>query len=269
MPDTWIRVCRDFIDYDIEDFDSEDSAWPWEDMKKYDYQFRGGKATGSAAEVIVLDLGEAKELNLFALYNVNFASYAILGNTTPDMTTPAYDSGAITVNQNKATERYVSVVNPQDYAAFDYRYVALEIPSGTPLDGSSQHFVGNLAVSEDAESLIGNTSPGLQFRTPRPRQDVQMLSGAPRSINRGPRLAELVFTRQVLRTSEYWEQVCKYFLTLDTDNVLLFEFNGLLLEGGGSNEEYAFFVKGTSDPMYTLQNRGVADLSGIALKEVG
>lgn len=269
MPDTWLRVCKDFIDYDIEGSDTNDANWPWEDMKKYGYQFRGGKAAGADAEVIVLDLGEAKELNLFAIYNVNFPSYAILGNSTADMSSPAFDSGAITVNRNAVPGRYVSVVNPQNYGAFDYRYVALEIPSGSPLDGSSQHFVGSLAVSEDAELLIGNTSPGLQFRAPKPKQSVQMLSGAPRSVSRGPKLAELVFNRQVQRTPQFWSQVCKYFLDLDSDNVLLFAFNGLLLEGGEGNEEYAFFMTATSDPTYTIQNRALADLSGISLKEVG
>lgn len=268
MADTWLRICRDFIDYEIESFDSQDSAWPWDDMRRYELQFRGGKAAGSDAELIILDMGAAKELNLFTLYNVNFPSYAILGNASADFSSPSYDSGAITVSQDKVTGRYKSIVDPQDYAAFDYRYVALEIPSGTPLDGSTQHFVGSLALSEDAELLIGNTSPGLTFTPRHSRQAVDMLSGAPRTVRRGPRLVELGFTRSVLRTSEYWAQVAKFFLSIDSDNVVILAFNGLLVESGEANSEYFYFMKSLDDASYSIQNRAQADLSSIRLKEV-
>ncbi len=271
MPLTYqFLIAKDFVDYTFDSSDTEDGSFPWSDVAKIDEQFRVGKSVGTATELVIFDMGSAQALTLLALYNINSGSYRIKGNNISDFTSPAYDSGVITANKDKLTLRYKSLVNPQDYGAFNYQFVGIEFPAGSPLDGQSAWQIGSMALSVSDELLLDNTNWGLSITPFKPAETVTLLSGGDQSINRGERRVRIEMSMLKRRTSAYFDQVAKFFLTLDKPKCLLLGFNGIFVEGGSANEEYFYLLNllSGSDPSYVLQNRVLANVNSLSFKEV-
>jgi len=109
----------------------------------------------------VIDFGAAQVVDAIQLCRVNFDHVQILGNATDSWGSPSFDSGSLTIGQNKITKRYDIRYLP---TSFNYRYMNIWIPSGASAVGdyTAKTECSTIGILESADPLSVNMTFGYQ-----------------------------------------------------------------------------------------------------------
>lgn len=132
-----------FVNYTILAVSSEAADYDCDNIKLYWSLTRAFRsATVASIVTIDLDLGSAMA-PVICLDHVNFASVRFYANSSNSWGSPAYDSAAKTISQDKSVGRYKIWF---DGTGNSYRYWRISIPVQTPTDGAAYFSIGRVIV---------------------------------------------------------------------------------------------------------------------------
>jgi hypothetical protein len=250
-------VCRDidFIDYTIHSKSSELGDFPALRVKEPEKRDEVWQTSDTNDNWIILDFGAPRTVNAVCLINTNYTTCKIQGNSTTDFSSPAYDSGLLSIVREDITGNHRLFINPQEIASFNYRYMRIFIPAQTPVDGGDGFRTGGIIVTHQAEELLTNPSYGFSVRADYSKTEQEMLSGRIERIfwRKNPRRAgcELIFeiSRQV---SSELDQLLKIFN--HTGNILI--YFRTLGEFPSGSACFLMFMRSSTE--YRIESYGVS-----------
>lgn len=254
------------IDYTINSFSSEEFNWPAASIENFRKQFNYWKTTGLGDSWIILDWLAAKQINGIVLLNVNYNTVNLQFNDSTNFTTPAVETGNLTIYKDLLTGRYRLFINPQDYGSVNHRYMRIFIPAQSALDGDTGHKTGGVAITDSSEKFLENPLYGMPITASKPTESRTMLSGADEKISRGNRRAILNMSKDVFRNKAEFTQFAKHFIEIEQTNPIIIHF-GKAFHEDDIQGQYVYVFERSDDFEYNLDDFSVAKATNINLKE--
>lgn len=214
------RVATSFLSY-TPTASSEGSSHSASNIAILTRPKKSWRSTATGNQWVVLDFGSAVSIPGVFLDNTNFGTVVIQGNGTNTWTSPAFDSGNITLSMDPRLGRRKRLI---ELTGFNYRYMRIYIPSQTPDGGASYYQIGTCAVPEALTTMLENpTYPGRWVKRT-PIQVNEFLSGGVEKVRIGT-LDELRLGLTITVESDdaVVEQV--YELFGDPTATILFDWN--------------------------------------------
>lgn len=254
------------IDYNIHSFSSEELNWPASNIKNFRKQFNYWKTTDLNDNWVIVDLLAPKQVNAVVLLNVNYNTVNLQFNDTTNFTTPAVETGNLTLFKDLITGRYRLFINPQDYGSVNHRYIRIFTTAQSALDGDTGLKTGGVAISDSSEKFLENPLFGMPVTPSKPTESRRMLSGADEKISRGNRMALLNMSKDVFRNKAEFTQFAKQFIEIEQTNPIIIHF-GKAFHEDDINGQYVFVFERNNDFEYALDDFSTAKATNINLKE--
>ncbi|MCH8029052.1 MAG: hypothetical protein IH874_03875 [Candidatus Dadabacteria bacterium] len=128
------------------------------------------RSTTTGEQSVVLDFSTARSVPSVFLDNCNFATVKIQGNAADVWTSPSFDSGNLTLNNDPKLGRRKRLI---DLTAFNLRFMRILISSQTVDDNASFYEIGDVASVQTIATLTENIEYPLRWvgRVPKIRND--------------------------------------------------------------------------------------------------
>lgn len=253
----------DFFDYTILSQSSEDLSYPASNLKIYAKQNRWWKTTVATDSEVVLDFGAPLNVKGVGVINPNYASCKIQFNSTSSFTSPAVDSGTLTVRKDEERKRYYLFHAP----VANYRYMRLFIPAQTPVDGDSVFSTGALVVLTGTPELLLGPGQNVSVTVTRASIKNDLLGGGREVTNTGERRAilRLSFDRDVRVEAEADELAQKIMSIDETTHVLIADVGNFLSKG--ANSPFVYVATRDGDATKQLSNYSLMEVNDVIFRE--
>lgn len=255
-------LARNLLTYTIDSFSSEDANWPASNLLIFDKRIRFWKTTSTSDSYVIIDLGAAKALKAVGVIDVNYSSCKIQGHTSNNFTTPDFDSGLVTIAQEKLTHLYR--LHFIALTGFNYRYLRLFIPTQATTDGTSVFRTGVLATSVDSAEFLYGGYNGLNMRRNQAISVRDMHGGGQEKAINGSPYGSISFDMRRLRKSAEFTQITDQLVSIGETELIMFSPADELIEDTNSGQ-YVFIMRRETPPEIGIV-RGL-DQMNIDLKE--
>jgi hypothetical protein len=256
-----------FLDYDIDSYSTQDANWPWSNIQNYEKQLRVGKTTVATDSWVIFDFGAAKSPNGAMLINANFATYELDFNDTTNFTSPAIESGSLTLAQDILfTRRGRSFQNPLDFGAVNHRYARLFIPTQTPTDGASSFSLGAAIFTENMLELLVGPQWGQGIEVIEEGEENELSGGGKEKVRYGEPFIILNSGFLYDRTNSNYIEIIKMLNRVGKFRSIAMAFSGKITEET-NNGQYSYLMKRETNPRYTLSGPGHSEIPEVVLRE--
>jgi len=238
-------IGRNLINYTIEGQSSEDGNWPATNLLNFEKRVRYWKTTVTTESYVVIDLGAPMALKAVGVVDANYASCKIQGNASDSWGSPSFDSGTITIAQEKLTGLYRLHFSALD--TFNYRYLRLLIPAQTPTDNATEFRTGVLAVSVDSAAFTYGAIQSMSMTRQQAISVQDLHGGGQEKTQNGVPYGSMSFDIKRLRRSADFTELTDQLVSIGETDLILFCPNDALIEETDSGQ-YAFIMRRTSPP---------------------
>jgi hypothetical protein len=264
-----VALFDSFLTYTIDSYSTQDANWPASNLLNYEKQLRVWKTTVATNSWVILDFAAAKSPNGVILINANFATYKLQFNGTTDFSSPAIDSGNLTLAQDLLfTRRGRSFQNPLDFGAVNHRYARIYIPTQTPTDGASVFSLGAVFCTDAMFDTDIQLLPqaGGAFEVIEEGEENELSGGGKEKVRYGEPYVQVNSNFLYTRDDTDYISLVKMLNRVGKFRSLAVAFNGLITEETNYGQ-YSYLMKRETNPRYTLSGPGHSEIPEVVLRE--
>jgi len=145
-----LKAHNSFINYSILSASSQDADWPASSLKIYDSSTESFRNEDTNTLIIIIDLLASYANPHLLIYRSNFGEINFYGNSSDSWASPPFTLSGVTIEKDPEHFIYKRRVT---LTGFNYRFLKVEIPSQTPIDGAGFFELGVLAIFETLEDF--------------------------------------------------------------------------------------------------------------------